>query len=107
MRRVVVTGMGAISPFGSGVAPLFEALCAGQSGVRVLPELSSVGGLRSLVAGPVPDLDPKQIPRKFRRSTRNWTTTLGSSRPPRCSSRPRAFFRTRAKVPTGTCIIRW
>jgi 3-oxoacyl-[acyl-carrier-protein] synthase II len=65
---VVVTGMGAISPFGSGVSPLVDSLAAGRSGVKAVPELSAVGGLRSLVAGPVPGVDAKQIPRKFRRS---------------------------------------
>ncbi|MFQ5580557.1 MAG: beta-ketoacyl-ACP synthase II [Nitrospiria bacterium] len=32
-RRVVVTGMGLVSPLGTGVEKSWEALCAGQSGV--------------------------------------------------------------------------
>ncbi|MBL8113171.1 MAG: beta-ketoacyl-[acyl-carrier-protein] synthase family protein [Acidobacteria bacterium] len=34
MRRVVVTGLGAISGFGEGVGPLWEALLAGRSAIR-------------------------------------------------------------------------
>jgi 3-oxoacyl-[acyl-carrier-protein] synthase II len=33
MRRVVVTGLGAVTPLGIGVAPTWEALLAGRSGV--------------------------------------------------------------------------
>jgi len=33
-RRVVITGMGAITPLGHSVAALFQAACEGQSGVR-------------------------------------------------------------------------
>jgi 3-oxoacyl-[acyl-carrier-protein] synthase II len=33
MRRVVVTGMGAVTPLGIGVAPTWEAVLAGRSGV--------------------------------------------------------------------------
>lgn len=33
MRRVVVTGMGAVTPLGIGVAPTWEAILAGRSGV--------------------------------------------------------------------------
>lgn len=68
MRRVAVTGLGAVSPFGCGVDELLAGLEAGRSGVRAAPQLASVGGLRSLVAGSVPPVDAKQIPRRFRRS---------------------------------------
>ncbi|PYY47191.1 beta-ketoacyl-ACP synthase [Curtobacterium sp. MCLR17_043] len=33
---IVITGFGAVSPFGRGVAPLWDALVAGRSGVRAL-----------------------------------------------------------------------
>lgn len=71
MKRVVVTGMGAVSPFGVGVDPLFEALLAGRSAVRSVPELAALGSLRTRVAALVPELDAKEIPRKFRRSMSN------------------------------------
>jgi 3-oxoacyl-[acyl-carrier-protein] synthase II len=52
MRRVVVTGMGAVSPLGCGVELCWERLLAGRSGLRLLPDWSSV--LPARVAGTVP-----------------------------------------------------
>jgi 3-oxoacyl-[acyl-carrier-protein] synthase II len=68
MRRVVITGMGAVSPFGRGTEALLEALIANESGIGVHPELAKIKGLRTRVAGLVSGVDPKEIPRKFRRS---------------------------------------
>ena len=68
LRRVVVTGLGAVSPFGRGVPTLMAALYAGQSAVRQVPELERIGGLRTRVAALVQGIDPREIPRKDRRS---------------------------------------
>jgi len=38
MRRIVVTGMGAVSPLGCGVETSWSRLLAGRSGIRTLPE---------------------------------------------------------------------
>jgi len=67
-RRVVVTGIGAVSPYGIGVEAFVSALKGGRSAVRNIPALLEYHGLRSLVAAPVTDVDPKEIPRKFRRT---------------------------------------
>ena len=66
-RRVVITGIGAISPFGAGVECLWEHLVAGDSAVRVIPRMTQLGGLRSSVAATVPKIDVSIIPRKKRR----------------------------------------
>lgn len=71
LNSVVVTGIGIISPLGNDFSQLMEALQAGHSGVREIPELEQVGGLRSRLAAIVNGVDPKQIPRKFRRSMSN------------------------------------
>jgi 3-oxoacyl-[acyl-carrier-protein] synthase II len=68
LKRVVITGMGAISPFGRGVDTLMNALLQGESGVRFLPELADIQGIRTRVAALVPGVDPGEIPRKYRRS---------------------------------------
>lgn len=68
MKRVVVTGMGAVSPFGRGVPALVGGLMSGMSAVKRLPGLEQVIGLRSLVGAVVPGVDGKEIPRKFRRT---------------------------------------
>ncbi len=67
LRRVVVTGMGAVSPFGLGVSTLVRSLNEGQSAIRRVPELETVQGLRCRIAGQAPELDASRIPRRFRR----------------------------------------
>jgi 3-oxoacyl-[acyl-carrier-protein] synthase II len=67
-RRVVITGMGAVSPFGTGARVLAGSILDGRSGVRRVPELELYEGLGSLVAAPVEGIDPKIISRKHRRT---------------------------------------
>jgi 3-oxoacyl-[acyl-carrier-protein] synthase II len=60
LRRIVVTGMGAVSPLGCGVEPSWARLIAGQSGLRALSDNISAD-LPAKVVGNVPDLaaDPE------------------------------------------------
>jgi 3-oxoacyl-[acyl-carrier-protein] synthase II len=60
MDRIVVTGMGVVSPLGVGVNAAWKRLIEGRSGLRVLPE-SVVGELSAKVGGIVPDIaeDPE------------------------------------------------
>lgn len=53
-QRVVITGMGVCSALGNDVARFWSALCAGQSGVRLLPELATDS--RVIVGGAAPAL---------------------------------------------------
>lgn len=71
LQRVVVTGMGAISPLGSGVNELWNGLVAGRSGLSLMEELEHVKGLRPRIAGRVPEINAKAIPRKARRTMSN------------------------------------
>ncbi|WP_233189357.1 beta-ketoacyl-[acyl-carrier-protein] synthase family protein [Geothermobacter hydrogeniphilus] len=68
MNRVVVTGYGAISPFGVGGECLFDNLWQMQSAVRHVCETKRVAGIRTDLAAIVPEVNEKSIPRKFRRS---------------------------------------
>lgn len=68
LRRVVVTGIGTVSPFGRGVANLMAGLLEGRSGVVQVPKLSEITGMRTRVAALATGVDPMEIPRKFRRS---------------------------------------
>lgn len=52
-RRVVVTGMGLITPLGVGVEPVWQRLVAGRSGIRRLPE-QVVSDVAAKVGGVVP-----------------------------------------------------
>ena len=56
-RKVVVTGMGAITPLGIGVKEYWENLIAGKSGVGRIT-LFDPSALDSQVAGEVKDFDP-------------------------------------------------
>ena len=60
MRRVVLTGMGVVSPLGCGIDMVWQRLLAGQSGIRVLPD-EIVGDLPAKIGGQVPTLaaDPE------------------------------------------------
>jgi 3-oxoacyl-[acyl-carrier-protein] synthase II len=61
MRRVVVTGMGIVSPLGFGVAHNWAAITAGKSGIRKI-ESFDLTDISSHIAGVVPrteDQNPK------------------------------------------------
>ncbi len=68
-RRVVVTGMGAITALGNDVASTWEGLVAGRSGVRTI-ESFDPSRLASRVAGEVRDFDSSHVlDRKDQRRT--------------------------------------
>ena len=67
-RRVVVTGVGAVSPLGYGAQTLFDGMVNGESAIKRMPEWGEYDGLRSLLAAPCDIRGEKEIPRKFRRS---------------------------------------
>jgi 3-oxoacyl-[acyl-carrier-protein] synthase II len=57
MQRALVTGLGAVTPFGVGVGPLWEGLIAGRSAVRVMQNIDT-SALPVRIAGEVPDFRP-------------------------------------------------
>lgn len=59
-RRVVVTGMGAVSPFGIGVDKLWENLLEGNSGVRVFQNVNPDDHVVKIGAE-VPDFNPEEF----------------------------------------------
>ena len=60
MRRVAITGFGAVSAFGIGVPALWEGLTAGRSGIRTIT-LCQTKGLASPIAAEVPAFNPRPI----------------------------------------------
>lgn len=50
MRRVVITGLGIVSPIGNNAAEVAAALKAGKSGIEAVPEMAE-HGFRSQIAG--------------------------------------------------------
>jgi 3-oxoacyl-[acyl-carrier-protein] synthase II len=64
-RRVVVTGMGAITPLGVGVEISWQSLCQGRSGIDPITRFDT-NGFRTKIAGEVNGFNPTDfIPRKL------------------------------------------
>jgi 3-oxoacyl-[acyl-carrier-protein] synthase II len=57
MRRVVITGMGAVTPLGVGVSALWKGLTSGNSAVRPITRFDATRH-RSRIAAEVKDFDP-------------------------------------------------
>ena len=55
LKRVVITGVGVVSPFGNGVPALMKGIEEGRSAVRRMEGWEQYIGLHSLVAAPVDD----------------------------------------------------
>ena len=66
-RRVVVTGLGLVTPLGTGLEKNWQALIAGQSGIRKIDRFPNIDAFASRIAGQVPDfraedfIEPKEI----------------------------------------------
>jgi 3-oxoacyl-[acyl-carrier-protein] synthase II len=56
-KRVVITGMGAVSSLGSSVSALWRGLLEGRSGIRRIT-LFDASGLPCQIAGEIPDFEP-------------------------------------------------
>ncbi len=70
-RRVVITGMGVVSPVGNSVESFWDALCAGTSGIDTITAFDTTD-YPSKIAGEVHDIDfglyvdPKEVRRTDR-----------------------------------------
>lgn len=68
MKRVVITGLGVVSPMGPDLKSLVEGLKQGKSAVTARPEWVRYKGLQSRVGAMAELSDGKEFPRKNRRS---------------------------------------
>ena len=60
IRRIVVTGLGLVTPLGTGVEKTWKALCAGESGIGRITKFDPTG-YDAQIAGEVKDFDPAQF----------------------------------------------
>jgi 3-oxoacyl-[acyl-carrier-protein] synthase II len=68
LKRVVITGFGAVTPLGNNVSSMLDGIEKGKSAVRYMDGWEDYKGLRSLVGAPAELINEKAIPRKNRRS---------------------------------------
>jgi 3-oxoacyl-[acyl-carrier-protein] synthase II len=70
-RRVVITGMGAVTPLAVGVEESWKKLCAGESGIKNVTQFDA-SSLKCQVAGEVRDFVAEDFlkPKKLRRTDR-------------------------------------
>lgn len=59
-RRVVVTGLGLVTPLGTGVEKTWKAICAGESGIRRITKFDPAD-YDAQIAGEVTDFDPARF----------------------------------------------
>ncbi|MDR1324173.1 MAG: beta-ketoacyl-[acyl-carrier-protein] synthase family protein [Candidatus Margulisbacteria bacterium] len=82
-RRVVITGLGPISPIGKERETFWRFLVNGISGIRVVPEIAnSPLGFKTQIGGNIPDFDPlpylhKKKGRHFSRFTQMAVVAAG------------------------------
>jgi len=70
MRRVVITGLGAISPHGFGAQAFWNALLEGKSGITALTRFDT-SAFPSRVAGQVPAFKTTEyVPKSYRKATK-------------------------------------
>jgi len=81
-NRVVVTGVGPITPIGIGAGPFWQALQSGQSGVRNVEDRVDLEGIDVKIGAPVVDFDPVDYidPKKARRLDRSGQLALAAAK---------------------------
>ena len=81
-RRVVVTGLGLITPLGTGVGKNWQALIAGRSGIRAITRIPNIECFPTRIAGEVPDFRPEDFiePKEIRKMDLFIQYSLGAAR---------------------------
>jgi 3-oxoacyl-[acyl-carrier-protein] synthase II len=105
--RVVITGVGAVSPLGNSVDKLWEGLIQGRSGIRRITQFDA-SELPCQIAGEIPDFDPEDYMerKEARRIPRSAQIALASALQAMCDAHLPATMPEpeRAGVSFGTSV---
>src|SRR6266568_1143147 len=106
MRRVVVTGLGAVTPIGGDAPSTWRAAVAGESGIDFIRSFDA-SEFPVRIAAEVTDFDPSQVasPKDARRLDRNVLLSLGAAREAVADARlDGAYAADRVGILFGTAI---
>jgi 3-oxoacyl-[acyl-carrier-protein] synthase II len=105
MRRVVVTGLGAVTPIGNDVQSTWESAVAGRSGVDWIRAFDP-SGYPVRVAAEVKDFDPSGVasPKEVRKLDRNVLLALASTKEAVEDASLNGFDPTRVGIAFGSAI---
>src|SRR5213595_2683364 len=105
MKRVAVTGLGAVTPLANDARSTWEAAVAGRSGIDWIRAFDAEG-LPVRVAAEVKDFDPAQVasPKDVRKLERNVLLSLGAAREAMGDAGLNGFDPMRVGVIFGTAI---
>src|SRR5256714_14938504 len=105
MRRVAVTGLGAVTPLGNDARSTWQAAIAGESGIDWISAFDA-SELPVRVAAEVKDFDPTQVasPKEVRKLERNVLLSLGAAREAMADAGLNGFDPTRVGIVFGTAI---
>jgi 3-oxoacyl-[acyl-carrier-protein] synthase II len=105
MRRVAVTGLGAVTPLGNDVPTTWDAALAGRSGVDWIRSFDA-SEYPVRIAAEVKDFDPTSVasPKEARKLDRNVLLALGAAREAMGDAGLNGFDPTRVGVVFGSAI---
>jgi 3-oxoacyl-[acyl-carrier-protein] synthase II len=105
MRRVAVTGVGAVTPLGLDVPSTWAAARAGESGIDWISAFDT-DGLPVRVAGEVKGFDPTQVvsPKEARKLERNVLLGVGAGREALADAKLNGFDPSRVGIVFGSAI---
>jgi 3-oxoacyl-[acyl-carrier-protein] synthase II len=105
MKRVAVTGLGAVTPIGNDARATWEAAVAGRSGVDWIRSFDT-DGLPVRVGAEVKDFDAAQVasPKEVRKLERNVLLALGAAREAMQDAGLNGFDPARVGIVFGTAI---
>ena len=105
MRRVAVTGLGAVTPLGNDVASTWRAATAGESGIDWIRSFDP-GDVPVRIAAEVKDFDASQVasPKEVRKLERNVLLAIGAAREALDDSGLNGFDPARVGIVFGTAI---